>query len=52
MDLNELKIYNPKLWKDGICRGAITYSQAGGLSPGGPITNLLLKDFWEDRIHQ
>ena len=45
MDLNELKIYNPKLWKDGICRGAITYSQAGGLSPGGPITNLLAEGF-------
>jgi len=45
MDINELKIYNPKLWKDGICRGAITYSFAGALTPGGPISNIFAEGF-------
>ena len=39
MDINELKVWNPRLWKDGICRGAITYSQAGALTPGNIVTN-------------
>ena len=42
---NELETFNPKLWFDGICRGKISYSEVGGLSPGGPITNLLAEGF-------
>lgn len=45
MELNELKIYNPKLWKDGICRGAISYSQAGALTPGNVVTNIFAEGF-------
>lgn len=42
---NELETFNPKLWFDGICRGKISYSEVGGLSPGGPITNRLAEGF-------
>ena len=45
MDYNELRNNNLRLWEDGICRGSISYSQAGGLAPGGPITNLLAEGF-------
>jgi hypothetical protein len=45
MDYNELRNSNLRLWEDGICRGGISYSAAGGLSPGGPITNIFTEGF-------
>jgi len=35
MDYSELKSANPRLFWDGVCRGGISYSNAGALQTGG-----------------
>lgn len=45
MDINELKSWNPRLWKDAICRGAITYNEVGALATGNIVTNLFVEGF-------
>ena len=37
----QLKEFNPKLFYDGVCRGKISYSEAGALQTGNTVTNLL-----------
>ena len=41
----QLKEFNPKLFYDGVCRGKISYSEAGALTPGNVITNILAEGF-------
>jgi hypothetical protein len=40
---SELKEANPKLFYDAVCRGFITYSEAGALTPGNVVTNTLVE---------
>ena len=40
----QLKEFNPKLFYDGVCRGKISYSEAGALQTGNTVTNLLTED--------
>ena len=42
----DLKIWNTALWKDGVCRGEISYSEAGALTPGNIVTNPLIEGFF------
>lgn len=40
---NELEVWNPKLWADGICRGKISYSDIGALQTGSAVNNTLIE---------
>lgn len=40
---SQLKQFNPKLFYDGVCRGKISYSEAGALTPGNVVTNTLVE---------
>jgi len=42
---SELKEANPKLFYDAVCRGNITYAEAGALQTGGTVTSLLVEGF-------
>ena len=42
---NELKLYNPRLFWDGVCRKSIPYSAGEGLDPGGVVTNAFAEGF-------
>jgi len=39
----QLKQFNPKLFYDGVCRGKISYSDAGALQTGNTVTSLLIE---------
>jgi len=43
MLFSELKEANPKLFYDAVCRGSITYAEAGALQTGGTVTSLLVE---------
>jgi len=40
MVLDDLKLYNPRLYWDMVARGSVPYSQAGALQWGNPVQNL------------
>ena len=45
MVLDDLKLYNPRLYWDMVARGSVPYSQAGALQWGAPVTNLFAESF-------
>ena len=45
MEISDLKAYNPRLFWDGVCRGAIPYSEAGALATGSAVTNPIAEGF-------
>lgn len=42
---DELKLYNPQLYWDGVGRGNISYSDSGALSWGSPVSSPFIEGF-------
>jgi len=45
MVLDDLKLYNPRLYWDMVARGSIPYSQAGALAWGNPVQSVFIELF-------
>ena len=45
MNSNQVKDFNPRLFWDGVCRGTLTYSEAGALPVGNPVTSPFTESF-------
>jgi len=45
MNSNQVKDFNPRLFWDGVCRGTLTYSEAGALPVGNRVTSPFTEGF-------
>ena len=52
MNYSELKLANPRLFWDGVCRGEISYSEGDALVTGDAAKTPLLRDFLMVLNHQ